>query len=199
MIRSFPRTRESRAKYAGPSMASWVPAFAGTSGFDFRRIAERHAAVSDTKRQKETPRAQSGAQTRAHANKTGPSRAQAGAPKFSRALRCARAAARGPDRAPWRTRREGARQPGACARAQAAQRDIPRRLAGAARRDSRSRGLADHFARSFHHGGLTAGTAHSPQDEWDNVSYATNCCTRRCAPRTLDEPKFTSILASNFR
>ena len=32
MFRSFPRKRESRAKYAGPSAGLWVPAFAGTSG-----------------------------------------------------------------------------------------------------------------------------------------------------------------------
>src|SRR6266700_1698842 len=38
MIRSFPRKRESRVKYAGPSMSPWVPAFAGTSGIDVDSI-----------------------------------------------------------------------------------------------------------------------------------------------------------------
>src|SRR6267154_2914274 len=43
MIRSFPRTRESRATYAGPSMSPWVPAFAGTSGIDVDSIPPRLA------------------------------------------------------------------------------------------------------------------------------------------------------------
>src|SRR5258708_39053359 len=34
MIRAFPRKRESRAKYAGPSLLLWIPAFAGMSGID---------------------------------------------------------------------------------------------------------------------------------------------------------------------
>src|SRR5882762_3212904 len=31
-LRSFPRTRESRAQYAGSSLLPWIPAFAGMSG-----------------------------------------------------------------------------------------------------------------------------------------------------------------------
>ncbi len=42
MNRSFPRKRESRAKYAGPGMSPWVPAFAGTSGMDVDSILQGH-------------------------------------------------------------------------------------------------------------------------------------------------------------
>jgi hypothetical protein len=41
MIRSFPRKRESRDKYTGPSMLPWAPAFAGTSGIDVDSIAAK--------------------------------------------------------------------------------------------------------------------------------------------------------------
>jgi hypothetical protein len=34
MFRSFPRKRESRAKFAGHGMLPWIPAFAGMSGID---------------------------------------------------------------------------------------------------------------------------------------------------------------------
>src|SRR6266700_370138 len=43
MFRSFPRTRESRAQHAGPSLLPWVPAFAGTSGIDVDSILPEHA------------------------------------------------------------------------------------------------------------------------------------------------------------
>src|SRR6266851_3425966 len=45
MFRSFPRKRESRVKYAGPSILLWVPAFAGTSGIDVDSIPPDHALV----------------------------------------------------------------------------------------------------------------------------------------------------------
>src|ERR1700730_8214550 len=45
MFRSFPRKRESRAKYGGPSMSPWVPAFAGTSGIDVDSILMGHAPI----------------------------------------------------------------------------------------------------------------------------------------------------------
>jgi hypothetical protein len=38
MFRSFPRKRESRAKFAGPGMSPWIPAFAGMSGIDVDSI-----------------------------------------------------------------------------------------------------------------------------------------------------------------
>jgi hypothetical protein len=45
MFRSFPRKRESRAKYAGPSLWPWVPAFAGTSGIDSEFMPLEHVLV----------------------------------------------------------------------------------------------------------------------------------------------------------
>src|SRR6266700_5658353 len=46
MLRSFPRKRESRAKYAKPSMSPWVPAFAGTSGIDINSISPGRALAA---------------------------------------------------------------------------------------------------------------------------------------------------------
>src|SRR5882672_4007941 len=44
--RSFPRTRESRAKFTGPSVVPWVPALAGTSGIDVDSIQSDHGPGS---------------------------------------------------------------------------------------------------------------------------------------------------------
>src|SRR4051812_45486128 len=48
MFRSFPRKRESRAKYAGPSVLPWIPAFAGMSGVDIALIPFEHPQGDET-------------------------------------------------------------------------------------------------------------------------------------------------------